>query len=115
MIGIYGLAIWAILCISVLVAEVRKGGRIQTDRFFNSSGWDSKTYVYLLGWQYSTIASGVVSPPSTIRSSSQADLTGCLCSVSLLIDELHARVDGNADIVVWRKRPRTHREMSRKL
>lgn len=59
--GIYGLAVWAILCISVLVSEVRKGGRIQTDRFFNASGWDSKAYVYLLGWQYSTIASGVVS------------------------------------------------------
>lgn len=72
MIGIYGLAIWAILCISVLVAEVRKGGRIQTDRFFNSSGWDSKTYVYLLGWQYSTIASGVVSPLPLLLSAQYA-------------------------------------------
>jgi hypothetical protein len=67
--GIYGLAIWLILCISVLVTEVRKGGRIQTDRFFNSSGWDSKTYVYLLGWQYSTIASGVVSALPSVRTS----------------------------------------------
>lgn len=59
--GIYGLTVWAILCISVLVSEVRKGGSIRTDRFYNHSGWSSKSYVYLLGWQYSTIASGVVS------------------------------------------------------
>jgi hypothetical protein len=59
--GIYGLIVWAILCISVLVSEVRKGGSIRTDRFYNHSGWNSKSYVYLLGWQYSTIASGVVS------------------------------------------------------
>lgn len=62
-IGIYGLIVWAILCISVLVSEVRKGGSIRTDRFYNNSGWKSKPYVYLLGWQYSTIASGVVSHP----------------------------------------------------
>lgn len=84
--GIYGLAIWAILCISVLVTEVRKGGRIQTDRFFNQSGWDSKTYVYLLGWQYSTIASGVVSLfPSGVLESQLTDDTRMLpLSKSLL-------------------------------
>jgi hypothetical protein len=59
-IGIYGLTVWAILCITVLVSEVKKGGSIRTDRFYNGSGWNSKAYVYLLGWQYSTIASGVV-------------------------------------------------------
>lgn len=64
-IGIYGLTVWAILCITILVSEVRKGGSIRTDRFYNNSGWKSQTYVYLLGWQYSTIASGVVSSLSS--------------------------------------------------
>ena len=48
------------------MTEVKKGGSIRTDRFYNNSGWNSKAYVYMLGWQYSTIASGVVSHLSQV-------------------------------------------------
>jgi hypothetical protein len=70
---------WFVLCVTLLVssevsryvasvhsghgpqADTSRGAKIRTDLFYNHSGWSSKPYVYLLGWQYSTIASGYVS------------------------------------------------------
>ena len=77
--GAYGFSIWFILCVtliatgatrlvqsvkaySCLMRVVRRNGLSMTSRFYNESGWSSKPYVYLLGWQYTTIASGAVSP-----------------------------------------------------
>lgn len=60
--GVFTLSAWIILVISLLATGVRRRDfkneqAISTD-FYNASGWSSKFYVYVLGWQYCTIASG---------------------------------------------------------
>lgn len=60
--GIFTLCAWVILVISLLATGVShrdfKNEKAISTSFFNSSGWSSRGYVYMLGWQYSTIASG---------------------------------------------------------
>lgn len=66
--GLYGVAVWAILCISLLATGARyvnkvhadgsKTPRIQAPLWMNETGWDNKPYVFVLGWSYCTIASG---------------------------------------------------------
>ncbi|WVF66869.1 hypothetical protein IAT40_001612 [Kwoniella sp. CBS 6097] len=57
--GLYGFCMWVVLCITLLAtnATKHKPGPTFTD-FYNTTGWSSKPYVYLLGWQFTTIASG---------------------------------------------------------
>lgn len=60
--GIYTFAAWIILVISLLATGVSRRDfkhepAISTS-FYNSTGWTSHGYVYILGWQYCTIASG---------------------------------------------------------
>lgn len=43
---------------SKLCSSDSHGSTFITGRYFNESGWQSKPYVYLLGWAYTTIASG---------------------------------------------------------
>ncbi|WWD08839.1 hypothetical protein V865_006953 [Kwoniella europaea PYCC6329] len=57
--GIFGFTMWAVLCITLLATNAtkhRSGDTFTT--FYNTTGWTSKPYVYLLGWQFTTIASG---------------------------------------------------------
>nr|XP_019004654.1 amino acid/metabolite permease [Kwoniella mangroviensis CBS 8507]OCF68115.1 amino acid/metabolite permease [Kwoniella mangroviensis CBS 8507] len=57
--GIFGFTMWAVLCITLLTTNAtkhRSGDTFTT--FYNTTGWTSKPYVYLLGWQFTTIASG---------------------------------------------------------
>lgn len=58
----FGLTVWASLVISLLAKGVAdrdfsRSAAIST-HFFNATGWSSKGYVYILGWQYCTIAVG---------------------------------------------------------
>ncbi|OCF45080.1 amino acid/metabolite permease [Kwoniella heveanensis CBS 569] len=57
--GLYGFCMWVVLCITLLATNATKHrpGPTFTD-FYNTTGWSSKPYVYLLGWQFTTIASG---------------------------------------------------------
>lgn len=54
--GLYGVIVWAILCISL--AAKGATSRIQAPLWMNETGWSSKPYVFMLGWSYCTIASG---------------------------------------------------------
>nr|XP_019050170.1 amino acid/metabolite permease [Kwoniella bestiolae CBS 10118]OCF29100.1 amino acid/metabolite permease [Kwoniella bestiolae CBS 10118] len=57
--GIFGFTMWLVLCITLLATNAtkhRSGDTFTT--FYNTTGWSSKPYVYLLGWQFTTIASG---------------------------------------------------------
>ncbi|WVQ94478.1 hypothetical protein IAU59_001557 [Kwoniella sp. CBS 9459] len=57
--GLYGFCMWVVLCVTLLATNATKHrpGPTFTD-FYNTTGWSSKPYVYLLGWQFTTIASG---------------------------------------------------------
>nr|XP_018264501.1 amino acid/metabolite permease [Kwoniella dejecticola CBS 10117]OBR86659.1 amino acid/metabolite permease [Kwoniella dejecticola CBS 10117] len=57
--GIFGFTMWAVLCITLLATNATKHRSGHTfTTFYNTTGWSSKPYVYLLGWQFTTIASG---------------------------------------------------------
>ncbi|WWD16702.1 hypothetical protein CI109_101133 [Kwoniella shandongensis] len=57
--GAFGFTMWAVLCITLLATNATKHnpGDLFT-KFYNTTGWSSKPYVYILGWQFTTIASG---------------------------------------------------------
>lgn len=60
--GGFGFAVWVSLCVSLLATGVRHrdysvAPAIST-HFWNVTGWKSHGYVYILGWQYCTIAAG---------------------------------------------------------
>ncbi|WWC87680.1 uncharacterized protein L201_002571 [Kwoniella dendrophila CBS 6074] len=57
--GIFGFTMWLVLCITLLATNATKHRSGDTfNTFYNTTGWSSKPYVYLLGWQFTTIASG---------------------------------------------------------
>ncbi|KAK8861393.1 hypothetical protein IAR55_002212 [Kwoniella newhampshirensis] len=57
--GSFGFAMWLVLCITLLATNATKfhPGDLFT-KFYNTTGWSSRPYVYILGWQFTTIASG---------------------------------------------------------
>ncbi|ORY27495.1 amino acid permease-domain-containing protein [Naematelia encephala] len=56
--GIYGFIVWITLCITLLSTGATHHPNRNLTQFKNTTGWSSKGYVYLLGWEYCTIASG---------------------------------------------------------
>ncbi|WRT65491.1 uncharacterized protein IL334_002434 [Kwoniella shivajii] len=57
--GAFGFAIWLVLCITLLATNATKNrSEHNLNTFYNTTGWTSRPYVYLLGWQFTTIASG---------------------------------------------------------
>ncbi|WVO13217.1 hypothetical protein L204_100830 [Cryptococcus depauperatus] len=57
--GAFGLCMWAVLCIALLATNATKyGPGAMLKQFYNTTGWNSKSYVYMLGWVYTCIASG---------------------------------------------------------
>ncbi|KAL7419653.1 hypothetical protein Q5752_005567 [Cryptotrichosporon argae] len=58
--GAYGLTIWLVLCIVLLASNATKGhyGSEIVSSYYNNTGWSSRSYVYFLGWQYTSIATG---------------------------------------------------------
>ncbi|KAL1409532.1 hypothetical protein Q8F55_003516 [Vanrija albida] len=56
----YGLSVWVVLCVSLLATGVSRRNYSPpiSTKFYNSTGWNSRGLVYILGWQYTTIASG---------------------------------------------------------
>nr|XP_019012267.1 uncharacterized protein I206_03113 [Kwoniella pini CBS 10737]OCF51048.1 hypothetical protein I206_03113 [Kwoniella pini CBS 10737] len=57
--GLFGFTMWAVLCITLLATNATRHRSEDTlSKFYNTTGWSSKPYVYLLGWQFTTIASG---------------------------------------------------------
>ncbi|ORX36310.1 amino acid permease-domain-containing protein [Kockovaella imperatae] len=57
--GAYFVAVWLILNATLIAGVVRNPYRGVSTHFWNSSGWSSRGYVGLLGWQYCTLASGM--------------------------------------------------------
>ncbi|KAI9638704.1 amino acid permease-domain-containing protein [Dioszegia hungarica] len=57
--GIYGVCVWLILCVSLLASSgARHSYSVSPSLFLNNTGWESRPYVFILGWEYCTIASG---------------------------------------------------------
>ncbi|KIR69184.1 amino acid/metabolite permease [Cryptococcus bacillisporus CA1873] len=57
--GAFGFSMWLVLCITLLATNATKHDPGDMfNQFYNTTGWSSKPYVYILGWQYTTIASG---------------------------------------------------------
>ncbi|WVR03997.1 hypothetical protein IAU60_000996 [Kwoniella sp. DSM 27419] len=57
--GMFGFSMWLMLCITLLATNATKHKPDSSfTNFYNTTGWSSKPYVYLLGWQFTTIASG---------------------------------------------------------
>lgn len=60
--GSFGFLTWFALCVALLATGVRNRDFTHTQaistHFINGTGWNSKGLVYILGWQYCTIATG---------------------------------------------------------
>ncbi|OWZ59859.1 amino acid/metabolite permease [Cryptococcus neoformans c45] len=57
--GAFGFSMWLVLCITLLATNATKHDPGEMfKQFYNTTGWSSKPYVYILGWQYTSIASG---------------------------------------------------------
>ncbi|RXK41391.1 hypothetical protein M231_01296 [Tremella mesenterica] len=57
--GAYGFTMWAVLVITLIVVIASRPSHASfRHMYFNDTGFSSKAYVYLLGWTYTTIASG---------------------------------------------------------
>ncbi|WVQ79073.1 hypothetical protein IAT38_001167 [Cryptococcus sp. DSM 104549] len=57
--GLFGFTMWLVLCITLLATNATKHDPSDMFKeFYNTTGWSSKAYVYILGWQFTTIASG---------------------------------------------------------
>lgn len=57
--GAFGFSMWLVLCITLLATNATKHDPGDMfNQFYNTTGWSSRPYVYILGWQYTTIASG---------------------------------------------------------
>ncbi|TYJ57720.1 hypothetical protein B9479_001574 [Cryptococcus floricola] len=57
--GAFGFTVWLVLCITLLATNATKHNPSDMFKeFYNTTGWSSKAYVYFLGWQFTSIASG---------------------------------------------------------
>ncbi|WVQ73758.1 hypothetical protein IAR50_003338 [Cryptococcus sp. DSM 104548] len=57
--GAFGFSVWLVLCITLLATNATKHNPSDMFReFYNTTGWSSRGYVYILGWQFTSIASG---------------------------------------------------------
>ncbi|ODN80910.1 hypothetical protein L202_03035 [Cryptococcus amylolentus CBS 6039] len=57
--GAFGFTAWLVLCITLLATNATKHNPSDMFKeFYNTTGWSSRAYVYFLGWQFTSIASG---------------------------------------------------------